>query len=148
MQSDDHASVFIMWWSLHVRTFGWRNDTTCCHFGARTVSAISERGASEKLRLKRQNCSKFVNQASLWIFVKHLQINYKNEMPQFHSPDIHIITFLWGTWGPSQYKDASLGIPTIKIKLSHDCVIVIMEIPIPGKAVFILRWGSAVDEYN
>ena len=81
-----------------------RNDTTCNHFGARTVTAISERGASEKLCLKRRNCSMFINQANPWIFDKHLQINYKDEIPQFHRPNIHG-TILWGTWGSSQYKD-------------------------------------------
>ena len=33
-------------------------------------------------------------------------------------------------------------IPIIKIRQSHDCLIFIMQIPIPGKMVFILRWSA------
>ena len=35
----------------------------------------------------------------------------------------------------------SIGIPIIKIRRSHDRLIFIMEIPIPGKTVFMLRLG-------
>ena len=38
--------------------------------------------------------------------------------------------------------------PIIKIKRSHDHLIFIMEIPIPGKMVFILRWGPDVQNQN
>ena len=46
--------------------------------------------------------------------------------------------------GPNSIKICrltSIGIPIIKIRWSHDCLIFIMEIPIPGRTVFILRWG-------
>ena len=36
------------------------------------------------------------------------------------------------------YKD-NIGIPIIKIRQSHDCLILIMGIPIPGKMVFLLK---------
>ena len=39
--------------------------------------------------------------------------------------------------GPSQYKDVVLT-----IRRSRDCLIFNMGIPIAGKTVFILRWGS------
>ena len=34
------------------------------------------------------------------------------------------------------------GIPIIKIRWCHDRLIFIMEITIPGKTIFILRWGQ------
>ena len=43
--------------------------------------------------------------------------------------------------GPSQYKDAGMGIPIIKIRRSHDCLIFIMEIHIHEKTVFIMKKG-------
>ena len=47
--------------------------------------------------------------------------------------------------GPYHYKVVkcrftSIGIPIIKIRLSHDRLIFIMGIAIPEKTIFILRW--------
>ena len=43
----------------------------------------------------------------------------------------------------SQYKDVMLpvGIPMLKIRRSYDCLIFNMDIPMPGKTVFIFRLG-------
>ena len=38
-------------------------------------------------------------------------------------------------------RHLSIGIPIIKIRRSHDRLIFIIGIPIPGTAVFIRRWG-------
>ena len=35
----------------------------------------------------------------------------------------------------------SIGIPIFNIKQSHDCLTFVMEILMPRKAVFILKWG-------
>ena len=51
------------------------------------------------------------------------------------------ICMFYHFWGTPQYKDVNIGIPIIKIRLSHDRVIFITEIPIPGKTVSILRRG-------
>ena len=43
---------------------------------------------------------------------------------------------------PPQYENAiftSITIPMIKVRQSHDCLVLIMVIPIPGKMVFILK---------
>ena len=51
------------------------------------------------------------------------------------------ILILKSSWGPTQNKDSltSIGIPIIKIRRSHDPLIFLMEILIPGKTVFILN---------
>ena len=43
----------------------------------------------------------------------------------------------------SRCRVTSIGIPMLKIRRSCDCLISNMGIPIPGKTIFILRWGSA-----
>ena len=37
-----------------------------------------------------------------------------------------------------------IGIPMIKIRQSHVCLIFNMGISIPGKAIFILKWGPVL----
>ena len=44
---------------------------------------------------------------------------------------------------PSQYKDAVLP-----VRWSHNGLIFMMEIPIHGKTVFILRWGLSLSPYT
>ena len=45
---------------------------------------------------------------------------------------------LWMAGDCLKIKTLSLGIPIIKIRLSHDCLIFNMGIPIPGKTVIFL----------
>ena len=47
-----------------------------------------------------------------------------------------------------QHILVNIGIPIIKIRWSHDHLIFIMEIPIPGKTVFILRWGPGRQRWD
>ena len=57
------------------------------------------------------------------------------------------LTYWCVIYGPSQYKDVtlfSIVSPFIKIGQSHDCLYFIMEIPIPAKVVFILKWAQTM----
>ena len=50
----------------------------------------------------------------------------------------------------NSFRLIGIGIPTIKIRRSHDRIIFITEIPIPGKTVFILRRdpGPTITRYT
>ena len=85
------------------------------------------------------------------IFQKIIHIRHFSTIHHYQNYNIanlethHVIYVYWETGGISVQTCCliSKGIPVLKIRGSHDCIIFNIGVPIPGRTVFILRQDPA-----